>query len=214
MKLEWIICKKTVRAAFRGMVACLLAAAVFFPVQAKADIYKKRLPDGTLCFTNIPIGNDWDVYYREKKKRSSSSYRFPGRPPYDPSRRSNYDSLIRQIAFHHGVDPDLVRGIIHVESGYNPQALSSKGAMGLMQLMPETASILGVNDPWDPLENITGGTKYISYLLKKYNGDLTKALAAYNAGPGAVDSYDGIPPYQETQDYVRSVLGILNGGRR
>jgi soluble lytic murein transglycosylase-like protein len=213
MKLQWIVLNESIRAALRGMVACLLAAAVFFPVQAKADIYKKRLPDGTLCFTNCPIGDDWDVYYREKKRRSNS-YRFPSRPPYDPSRSSNYDSLIRQIAFHHGVNPDLVKGIIHVESQYNPQALSSKGAMGLMQLMPETASILGVRDPWDPLENITGGTKYISYLLKKYNGNLTKALAAYNAGPAAVDSYDGIPPYQETQDYVRSVLGILNGGRR
>lgn len=211
MKLQWIVLKKSMQVTLGGLVACILAAAVFFPGQVKADIYKKELPDGTLCFTNCPIGNDWDVYYREKKKRSS---RFPSRPSYDPSRRSNYDSMIRQIAFHHGVDPDLVKGIIHVESGYNPQALSSKGAMGLMQLMPETASILGVTDPWDPLENITGGTKYVSYLLKKYNGDLTKVLAAYNAGPGAVDSYDGIPPYQETQDYVRSVLGILNGGRR
>jgi hypothetical protein len=212
MKLQWIVINTSVQSALRVIMVCLLAAAVFFPVQAKADIYKKRLPDGTLCFTNCPIGNDWDVYYREKKRYSS--YRFPRRPSYDTSRKSSYDSLIRQIALTHGVDPDVVKGIIHVESQYNPQALSSKGAMGLMQLMPETASILGVRDPWDPLENITGGTKYISYLLKKYNGDLTKALAAYNAGPAAVDSYDGIPPYQETQDYVRSVLGILNGGRR
>lgn len=213
MKLQWIVSEKSIRIALRGIGACILAAAVFFPAQVKADIYKKQLPDGTLCFTNCPIGDDWNVYYREKKK-ASSSFRFPRRPSYDPSKKSNYDSMIRQIAFHHGVDPDIVKGIIHVESGYNPQALSCKGAMGLMQLMPETASILGVSDPWDPLENITGGTKYISYLLKKYNGDLTKALAAYNAGPAAVDSYNGIPPYQETQDYVRSVLGILNGGRR
>lgn len=211
MKLQWIVSKKLMLAALRGVIACLLAAVVLTPGPANADIYKKQLPDGTLCFTNCPIGDDWDVYYREKK---SKSYRFPRRPAYDPSRRTQYDDLIRQIALNHGVDPDVVKGIIHVESQYNPQALSSKGAMGLMQLMPETAYLLGVRDPWDPLENITGGTKYISYLLKKYNGDLTKALAAYNAGPAVVDTYHGIPPYQETQDYVRSVLGILNGGRR
>lgn len=211
MKLQWIVTRKPLRAALKGLIACLLAAVVSTPGPANADIYKKRLPDGTLCFTNCPIGEDWDVYYREKK---NTSYRFPRRPAYDPAKATQYDNLIRQIALNHGVDPDLVKGIIHMESRYNPQALSSKGAMGLMQLMPETAYLLGVRDPWDPLENITGGTKYISYLLKKYNGDLTKALAAYNAGPAAVDSYHGIPPYQETQDYVRSILGILNGGRR
>ncbi len=200
-----------IKAVFLGCIAGILATIAFTVKPAYADIFKKRLPDGTLCFTNTPSGNDWDVYYREPKRYS---YRFPRRPSYEPMRKTQYEGIIRQIAVNQGVDPDLVKGIIHVESGYNPLALSSKGAMGLMQLMPETASILGVRDPWDPLENITGGTKYISYLLKKYDGDLSKALAAYNAGPGAVDTYKGIPPYQETQDYVRSVLGILNGGRR
>ncbi len=200
-----------VRAIFLGCIAGILATVVFMVRPAHADIYKKRLPDGTLCFTNTPAGNDWDVYYHEPKRYK---YSFPRRPAYEPLRRTQYEGMIRQVADNQGVDPDLVKGIIHVESGYNPLALSSKGAMGLMQLMPQTASLLGVRDPWDPLENITGGTKYISYLLKKYDGDLTKALAAYNAGPGAVDTYNGIPPYQETRDYVKSVLGILNGGRR
>jgi soluble lytic murein transglycosylase-like protein len=110
------------------------------------------------------------------------------------------------------MNPTIIKSIIEVESGYDPMARSSKGAMGLMQLMPQTAQDLGVADPWDPTENITGGTKYISWLLRKYNGDLTKALAAYNAGPNAVDTYDGIPPYQETTDYVRNVLARIYAG--
>jgi soluble lytic murein transglycosylase-like protein len=110
------------------------------------------------------------------------------------------------------MNPSVIKSIIAVESGFDPMARSSKGAMGLMQLMPETAQELGVSDPWDPTENITGGTKYISWLLRKYNGDLTKALAAYNAGPNAVDTYGGIPPYQETTDYVRNVLARIYGG--
>lgn len=198
-----------IRAAFVGGVAGALALVFMCASPASADIYKKRLPDGTLCFTNVPTGEDWDVYYREPKR---NKYRFP-RPSYDPAKKSHYDGLIHQVAVNQGVDPELVKGIVRVESAYNPLALSPKGAMGLMQLMPDTATLLGVRDPWDPLENITGGTKYISYLLKKYDGNLTKALAAYNAGPGVVDAYGGIPPYQETRDYVRSILAILNGGR-
>lgn len=211
MKYQYNRTKNLFKTVILGGIAGTLAAMVFAVIPAHADIFKKRLPDGTISFTNCPTGGDWDVYYREPKRYK---YNFPRRLTYEPVRKSHYDGLIRQVALNQGVDPDLVKGIIHVESRYNPQALSSKGAMGLMQLMPETASLLGVRDPWDPLDNITGGTKYISYLLKKYNGDLSKALAAYNAGPGAVDAYDGIPPYQETQDYVRHVLGILNGGRR
>ena len=110
------------------------------------------------------------------------------------------------------MSPTIIKSVIEVESGYDPMARSSKGAMGLMQLMPETAQVLGVTDPWNPTENITAGTKYLSWLLRKYNGNLMLALAAYNAGPNAVDSYRGIPPYQETTDYVRNVLVRIHGG--
>jgi hypothetical protein len=201
--------------AMRAAVTGFMLASFFLVLQASpahADIFKKRLADGTLCFTNTPMDGDWDLYLRETK---GNKYRYLPRPSaQETARRTSYDGIIRRIALNNGVNPDLVKGIIHVESRYNPLALSPKGAMGLMQLMPETASGLGVHDPWDPHENIAGGTKFISYLIKRYNGDLTKALAAYNAGPGAVDQYNGIPPYQETQDYVRSVLSIVNGGRK
>ena len=103
---------------------------------------------------------------------------------------------------------DLVKAVIQNESAYDPSAISSAGAMGLMQLMPGTAKMLGVEDPFDPVQNLEGGIKYLSQLADKYNGDLTKTLAAYNAGPGRVDAYGGIPPFAETQKYVRGILAL------
>ena len=115
--------------------------------------------------------------------------------------------VIRRAALGQGLSPRLVQAVVQVESGYNPRALSSKGAMGLMQLMPDTARSLGVADPWDPTENILGGTRYLREQLDRF-GDLTLALAAYNAGPTAVARYGGVPPYAETRRYVRKILGI------
>ncbi|EFC90323.1 MULTISPECIES: lytic transglycosylase domain-containing protein [Dethiosulfovibrio] len=114
------------------------------------------------------------------------------------------------IARRYGVDERLVHSVISVESAWRPDAISPKGAVGLMQLMPGTAKMLGV-DPDDPVQNIEGGVKYLSRLSEKYNGDLEKTLAAYNAGPGRVDSYGGIPPFRETENYVRKVLGLYRG---
>ncbi len=119
-----------------------------------------------------------------------------------------FDGIIRQAAAANKLSPDLIHAVIRAESDYNPNCRSSAGAMGLMQLMPGTARGLGVTDPWDPGQNIRGGARYLRQQLDRF-GDLTLALAAYNAGPGAVERYDGVPPYDETQTYVRRVQRYL-----
>jgi soluble lytic murein transglycosylase-like protein len=108
------------------------------------------------------------------------------------------------------VDPNLVRAVIRIESGGDPSAISTAGAMGLMQLMPGTARALGVSNPWDPEQNVAGGAKHLSDLLREYRGNVPLALAAYNAGSGAVAKYKGIPPYAETGAYVNSVLSVYH----
>jgi soluble lytic murein transglycosylase-like protein len=133
------------------------------------------------------------------KTASKPSYTGPA------SGLSSIEGMIEKAAHTFNLDPKLIKSVIRHESNFNPQAKSHAGAMGLMQLMPATARYLGVTDPYDPMQNITGGAKYLRQMLDKYDGNLNLALAAYNAGPGNVDKYGGIPPFKETQRYVQKI---------
>jgi len=180
-----------------------------WPSQADAQIYAWRDANGTLVLSDRTIDAPTDVY----KVEGAPSY-VTTRPVEPSSNRELYEPLVQEHATRQSLRPELVRAVIQVESGYDPRALSPKGAMGLMQLMPATARGLGVNNPWDPAQNIRGGTDYLRQLLDLYEGNEELALAAYNAGSGAVARYGGrIPPYRETRDYVRKV-GVAAGEPR
>lgn len=182
----------------RTLVLALLAATLS-PETAAAQIYAWRDASGTLVLSDRKLDAPTAVY----EVAGAPQYRVT--KPTSPH-ASRYETLVRQYAERESLRPDLVRAVIQVESGFNPRAVSPKGAMGLMQLMPQTARQLGVIDAYDPEQNIRGGTRYLRQLLTKYRGNEELALAAYNAGPGAVDKYgERVPPYAETQNYVQKV---------
>jgi soluble lytic murein transglycosylase-like protein len=124
---------------------------------------------------------------------------------------SQFDDLIASAAREHALDPKLLKSVMLFESGFNPKAVSRKGARGLMQLMPQTARMHGVRNMHDPAQNVQAGARHLSHLMDLYGGDLEKALAAYNAGEAAVERYGGVPPFDETRDYVRNILGTYYG---
>lgn len=143
-----------------------------------------------------------------------STFIFPEDISKDNNTYQHFASIenhIKEYSFKYELDPELIKAVIKVESNYNPRAVSSKGAIGLMQLLPSTAKLMGVNNPYNIKENIYGGCKYLKYLLEEFSGDLKLALAAYNSGKETVLQYKGIPPFKETINYVKKVMNIYNG---
>ncbi|MBP1729008.1 MAG: lytic transglycosylase protein [Deltaproteobacteria bacterium] len=188
------------------LIAC---GAVLFSVLVSssssfADIYKYEDAEGVMHFTDAPTDRKFKVFMRDiqKDKRLRTNFGF-GKLSRSPA---EFDSIITSCASEFGVDKSLVKAVIHAESGYNPNAVSSKGAAGLMQLMPGTAQDLKVADSFNPTDNIRGGVRYLRFLLDTFKGNVTLALAAYNAGLARVAKYGGVPPYDETRNYVSKVL--------
>jgi soluble lytic murein transglycosylase-like protein len=185
---------------------CTLVAITFTGVApAQAQIYSWRDDNGNLVLSNTPRDGAASVasYSVPRSETVRATRSVPA------ARTERWDDVIVHHSREQGVRPDLVRAVVQVESAYNPNAVSPKGAQGLMQLMPATARELGVRNPFNPIENIRAGIMYLRRLLDRYNNDEVLALAAYNAGPTAVDKYgEKVPPYRETRDYVKKVNKI------
>ncbi len=172
---------------------------LFVMPYAQADIYLYIDSEGVLHFTNTPTSSNYKVYMRETPMRPKA-----WRPI------QNYDDVINEAARENGLSSSLLKALIHVESYFNPRAVSKKGALGLMQIMPQNLELLEISDPFDPWENIMGGARYLKAMIERFNGQLPLALAAYNAGPSAVERYQNIPPYDETQRYVEKVMKLFH----
>jgi soluble lytic murein transglycosylase-like protein len=190
--------------------ALLLTAVVslLWPTVADAQIYAWRDASGNLVLSDRKLDSNARTYEVAGAPAIRSTRPLPPRVV-----RERFESLVQEHALRNNLRPDLVRAVIQVESGFNPRARSPKGAMGLMQLMPATAQELGVQNPYDPDDNIRGGTIYLRRLLDRYDGNEQLALAAYNAGAGAVDKHGrAVPPYRETRDYVKKVGSFAGAG--
>jgi len=189
-------------------VACLgVCVAPLFATSAPAQIYTRKNANGVVEATNVPDAQDYRLTYPGKGTLiHSQAYRL--RPSYN----GEFNHHIEAAARLHRVEVALVRAVIQVESDFDHLAVSSKGARGLMQLMPDTARILGVSNPFDPRQNVFGGVRYLRQLLDQFRGDVALALAGFNAGPNAVLRYNGIPPYRETRMYVAKIESLLGRG--
>jgi soluble lytic murein transglycosylase len=165
-------------------------------VTGHADIYRYIDENGVMHFTNTPTSSShqYKLFIKERPKIISSNS------------HQKYDDLIADASKRYEVSFPLLKAIIKAESDFDPTAISKKGAMGLMQIMPENFKMLGIKDPFDPRENINAGTRYFKELYDRFKGKLALSLAAYNAGPSAVDQFRTIPPYEETEEYVKRVL--------
>ena len=161
-----------------------------------ADIYVYVDNNGVLHFTNVPTASrNYKVYLKERPKKALM-----------PSLTDQYDHVITEASKKHGISFSLLKALIKTESDFNPWAVSSAGARGLMQLMPENIKTLKIKNPFDPRENIMGGARYLKQLINRFGGKLPLALAAYNAGPGVVEQYRRVPPFKETENFVQEVM--------
>jgi hypothetical protein len=202
-------------AANRKALCILLIVLVLLCAPAQAQLKSYLDERGNLVFVNETPR----ILLTASKDPGVTPVASPGVPLTSTSKNmarlttpQEIDRLVQRTAEKHRVDPRLVRAVIATESNWNSTAVSPKGALGLMQLIPETAQQLGVADAFDPAQNVDAGVRYLAMLLDRYNGDLERALAAYNAGPGAVDRSGGIPRYRETRNYVQKVTSAYFGG--
>ena len=171
-----------------------------------ADIYKYVDENGVIHFTNTPENSQYKKIISESKPQPKLKKNVPN--------TADYHQIVDNKSAKYNVEPSLVKAVIKTESNWDAAVVSQKGAMGLMQLMPSTANDMDVRNPFNPEENIEGGIRYLRYLLNKFDGDITLALAAYNAGPKTVEKFGSIPPIPETQQYVKQVLSIYKNGSK
>jgi hypothetical protein len=200
----------------RALAALLGWGVVAVAPPSQADIFKSVDQDGVVSFTSRPTGEGARLVARDSRHRATVVPVMPR--DQSPERFSRYDLYIRQAAALYQIPEELIRAVIMVESGFDPAAVSPMNAQGLMQLIPATAERMMVTDVFDPRQNVFGGTRYLRVLANLFNGDLELTIAGYNAGEGAVMRHGGIPPYEETRDYVVKVLGYYrlyrNAGQR
>ncbi len=174
------------------------------------EIYYYIDQNGVMHFTNAPTSGS--IRYQNFFKEIPVSHPESPATNRSPSvKRSSFDRFITLAAKQHGISEPLLKAIIKAESNFDPRAVSKKGAMGLMQIMPDTLKDLNINDPFDPKQNIMGGAQYLKFLMKRFEGNLPLAIAAYNAGPENVKKYNNIPPFKETENYVKRVLAYYEG---
>ena len=189
-----------------ALLICQFCLLVLGKSSADADIYRYEDDEGIVHFTDAPTDKRFKIFMRDLKKDRLLRTKLQFSKSANPA---EYENLIASCATKYGVNPCLIKAVIHAESGYNPNAVSRKGASGLMQLMPGTARSLKVSNSFDPKDNVEGGVKYLRFLLDTFRGDVSLAVAAYNAGLNKVAKYGGIPPYNETRTYVDRVLAYM-----
>jgi len=194
----------------RALIAVCAFLMILYASPASSDVYRYVDENGTLCYTDAPMGKQAEKVLAEKRTSGKKTKVVDYTPPAAAVKR-DYSGYVQQAAAKYEIEPELIHAVIKTESNGNELAVSRKGAMGLMQLMPSTANDLNVLNPFDPAENIDGGTKYLKQLLDKFNGDLTLALAAYNAGPKTVEKYRDVPPISETRQYVKKIIALFKG---